>query len=176
MVAAGSKRKDHANAGLDTLVPVRPPRYPYDIRRSSSASSTTASSWAPQPEAGDNVNHRFARMDGRTVIVANQPAVQPGCWTSTRLGQGALCPAPRCFNVPITWSTCRASFPAKDQSTASSRHGAKLLYAYVEAVTVPGHRDHALRKPTAAPANHGVRMCAPMRELRLPTAGSRSWS
>ena len=82
----------------------------------------------------------FARMDGRSVgIVANQPAVLAGV-----LDIDASVKAARfvrfcdCFNIPLlTLVDVPGFLPGKDQEHGGIiRHGAKLLYAFVEA-TVP---------------------------------------
>ena len=79
-------------------------------------------------------------MDGRSVgIVANQPAVLAGV-----LDIAASVKAARfvrfcdCFNIPlITLVDVPGFMPGKDQEYGGIiRHGAKLLYAFVEA-TVP---------------------------------------
>src|SRR5205814_3898935 len=82
----------------------------------------------------------FARLDGRTVgVVANQPAVLAGV-----LDIAASVKAARfvrfcdCFNIPlVTLVDVPGFLPGRDQEHGGIiRHGAKLLYAYVEA-TVP---------------------------------------
>src|SRR5690242_1674638 len=82
----------------------------------------------------------FARIEGRTVgIVANQPAHLAGCLDIKASVKGArfvrFCD---CFNIPlVTFVDVPGFLPGTDQEFGGIiKHGAKLLYAYVEA-TVP---------------------------------------
>jgi propionyl-CoA carboxylase beta chain len=93
-----------------------------------------------QPDYAKNILIGFARFAGRSVgIVANQPAVLAGC-----LDIGASIKAARfvrfcdAFNIPIvTFVDVPGFLPGVDQEHGGIiKHGAKLLYAYVEA-TVP---------------------------------------
>src|SRR4026209_2740111 len=88
----------------------------------------------------DNIVVGFARFGAAPVgIVANQPAVLPGC-----LDINASLKAARfirfcdCFNIPIvTFVDVPGFLPGTEQEYHGIiRHGAKLLYAYAEA-TVP---------------------------------------
>jgi propionyl-CoA carboxylase beta chain len=124
---------------LDTLVPPEPTRS-YDIKEIIRRIVDDGRFLEIQPEIACNIVTGFARLDGRTVgIVANQPAVLAGV-----LGIGASVKGARfvrfcdCFNIPLlTLVDVPGFLPGKDQEHGGIiRHGAKLLYAYVEA-TVP---------------------------------------
>ena len=108
--------------------------------RSSRASSTTGTSSRSSPSYAQNIVVGFARIDGRTVgIVANQPAHLAGC-----LDIDASVKAARfvrfcdCFNIPlVTFVDVPGFLPGTKQEYGGIiKHGAKLLYAFVEA-TVP---------------------------------------
>src|SRR3954452_2662569 len=82
----------------------------------------------------------FARIEGRTVgIVANQPAHLAGCLDIKASVKAArfvrFCD---CFNIPlVTFVDVPGFLPGTDQEYGGIiKHGAKLLYAFVEA-TVP---------------------------------------
>src|SRR5690242_4075227 len=82
----------------------------------------------------------FARIEGRTVgIVANQPAHLAGCLDIKASVKGArfvrFCD---CFNIPlVTLVDVPGFLPGTAQEYGGIiKHGAKLLYAFVEA-TVP---------------------------------------
>jgi len=90
--------------------------------------------WAP------NIIIGFARLNGRTIgIVANQPKFFAGALdihSSCKAGRFVrFCDA---FNIPVvTFVDVPGLFPGVDQEHGGIiRHGAKLLYAYIEA-TVP---------------------------------------
>jgi propionyl-CoA carboxylase beta chain len=87
-----------------------------------------------------NIIVGFARFDGRSVgIVANQPAFLAGCLDINASVKAArfvrFCDA---FNIPIvTFEDVPGFLPGTQQEYGGIiKHGAKLLYAYVEA-TVP---------------------------------------
>jgi propionyl-CoA carboxylase beta chain len=124
---------------LDTLVPAEATRS-YDIKELIRRMVDDGRFLELQPELAGNLVTVFARMDGRTVgIVANQPAVLAGVLDINASVKGArfvrFCD---CFNIPIiTLVDVPGFLPGKDQEHGGIiRHGAKLLYAYVEA-TVP---------------------------------------
>ena len=131
-----AEREDTA---LDNLVPVEATRA-YDIKELIRRIVDSGRFFEIQPEMAMNIVVGFARMDGRTVgIVANQPAVLAGV-----LDIAASVKAARfvrfcdCFNIPLlTLVDVPGFMPGKDQEHGGIiRHGAKLLYAFVEA-TVP---------------------------------------
>ena len=130
---------EREDAALDTLVPAEATRS-YDIKDIITRIVDDGRFLEIQPELAQNMVVGFARMDGRTVgIVANQPAVLAGV-----LDINASVKAARfvrfcdCFNIPLlTLVDVPGFLPGKDQEYGGIiRHGAKLLYAFVEA-TVP---------------------------------------
>jgi len=91
-----------------------------------------------QKQFAPNIVIGFARLNGRPVgIVGNQPRVIAGCldvnasWKAARFVR--FCDA---FNLPlITFVDCPGYLPGLDQEHHGIiRNGAKLLYAYSEAV------------------------------------------
>jgi len=93
-----------------------------------------------QPELARNLVCGFGRFDGRPVgIVANQPAHLAGCLDIDASIKGArfvrFCD---CFNIPlVTLVDVPGFLPGTTQEYGGIiKHGAKLLYAFVEA-TVP---------------------------------------
>src|SRR5262245_63860557 len=92
------------------------------------------------PEFALNILVGFARLEGRPIgIVANQPMHLAGCLDIDASIKGArfvrFCD---CFNIPIvTFVDVPGFLPGTAQEYGGIiKHGAKLLYAYVEA-TVP---------------------------------------
>ena len=84
-----------------------------------------------------NIIVGFARMDGKTVgIVADQPAFQAGVFDIDASDKAArfirFCD---CFNIPIiTLEDVPGFLPGCVQEhNGIIRHGAKIVYAYVEA-------------------------------------------
>ncbi len=138
-VVASRDAADREDTALDTLVPIEPTRS-YDIKDIIQKIVDDGRFLELQPEHAANMVIGFARMDGRSVgIVANQPAVLAGV-----LDIDASVKAARfvrfcdCFNIPLlTLVDVPGFLPGKDQEHGGIiRHGAKLLYAFVEA-TVP---------------------------------------
>ena len=130
---------DRADEALATLVPEEPNR-PYDMVDLVERVVDVGSWFEVQPDYAKNILIGFARFGGRAVgIVANQPAMLAGC-----LDIGASLKAARfvrfcdAFNIPIvTFVDVPGFLPGTDQEFGGIiKHGAKLLYAYVEA-TVP---------------------------------------
>ncbi|MCS6914297.1 MAG: acyl-CoA carboxylase subunit beta [Myxococcales bacterium] len=124
---------------LDTLVPEEPTRS-YDIKDIIRRVVDNGVFLEIQPEMAQNLVVGFARLEGRTVgVVANQPAVLAGVLDIDASVKGArfvrFCD---CFNIPlVTLVDVPGFLPGKSQEHGGIiRHGAKLLYAYVEA-TVP---------------------------------------
>ncbi|HNO70011.1 MAG TPA: acyl-CoA carboxylase subunit beta, partial [Pseudomonadota bacterium] len=138
-VVATNDPADREDAALDSLVPLEATRA-YDIKELIRRIVDGGRFLEIQAELAQNIVIGFARMDGRSVgIVANQPAVLAGV-----LDIAASVKAARfvrfcdCFNIPlITLVDVPGFMPGKDQEYGGIiRHGAKLLYAFVEA-TVP---------------------------------------
>ena len=69
-------------------------------------------------------------------VVASQPMVSLGCWTSRPPEKAALRPLLRCFNLPlVVFEDVR--FPAGwTRTRRHHRAGAKLLYAFCEATVL----------------------------------------
>jgi propionyl-CoA carboxylase beta chain len=124
---------------LQTLIP-QDPNMPYDIKElieevvDDKYFFEVMSSFAP------NIVIGFARLGGKTVgIVANQPAFLAGVLDIDASDKAArfirLCD---CFDIPIiTFEDVPGFLPGCDQEHHGIiRHGAKIVYAYVEA-TVP---------------------------------------
>jgi propionyl-CoA carboxylase beta chain len=93
-----------------------------------------------QRDYGQNLVIGFARLDGRPIgIVANQPAYLAGVLDIDASIKGArfvrFCD---CFNIPlVTFVDVPGFLPGTAQEYGGIiKHGAKLLYAFVEA-TVP---------------------------------------
>jgi propionyl-CoA carboxylase beta chain len=127
------------DAALDTLVPAEANRS-YDIKEVVRRVVDDGRFLEIQPEIAQNIVTCFARLDGRTVgIVANQPAVLAGVLDIDASVKAArfvrFCDS---FNIPlVTLVDVPGFLPGKSQEHGGIiRHGAKLLYAYVEA-TVP---------------------------------------
>jgi propionyl-CoA carboxylase beta chain len=126
-------------AALDTLVPLDSAK-PYDIKQVITRVVDDGHFLEMQPEHALNMVVGFARIEGRTVgIVANQPANLAGCLDIKASVKGArfvrFCD---CFNIPlVTFVDVPGFLPGTDQEYGGIiKHGAKLLYAFVEA-TVP---------------------------------------
>ena len=136
---ASKDRADREARELDTLIPADSSK-PYDIKEVITRVVDEGSFLEVQPEAAMNIVVGFARIEGRSVgVVANQPAHLAGCLDIGASIKGArfvrFCD---CFNIPIvTFVDVPGFLPGTDQEYGGIiKHGAKLLYAYVEA-TVP---------------------------------------
>jgi propionyl-CoA carboxylase beta chain len=130
---------DREDAKLDTIVP-KEPQKPYNIKDIIGAVVDHGQFMEIMPEYALNMVIGFARLDGRPVgIVANQPAALAGCLDINASVKAArfvrFCDA---FNIPlVTFVDVPGFLPGTDQEYGGIiKHGAKLLYAYVEA-TVP---------------------------------------
>ena len=128
-----------ADEELDTLIPDSP-NQPYDIRRSSRPSSTTADFCEVHAGFARNIVVGFGRVAGAPVgVVANQPMHLAGCLDIDASEKAArfvrTCDA---FTIPVlTFVDVPGFLPGAAQEWAGIiRRGAKLLYAYAEA-TVP---------------------------------------
>jgi propionyl-CoA carboxylase beta chain len=136
---ATSDRVDREDPSLDGIVPADPAK-PYDIKEIVRRVVDDGRFLEIQPEYGQNLVVGFARIEGRPVgIVANQPAHLAGCLDIKASVKGArfvrFCD---CFNIPLcTFVDVPGFLPGTDQEYGGIiKHGAKLLYAFVEA-TVP---------------------------------------
>jgi propionyl-CoA carboxylase beta subunit len=132
-------RADREEAALDELIP-RDPSKPYDIKQLVGKVVDDGRFFEIHGEWAQNIVVGFARIEGRPVgIVANQPAHLAGCLDINASVKGArfvrFCD---CFNIPlVTFVDVPGFLPGTAQEYGGIiKHGAKLLYAFVEA-TVP---------------------------------------
>jgi propionyl-CoA carboxylase beta chain len=130
---------DRADKELDSLIPPDPSK-PYDIKDVITRVVDDKHFLEIQPEHAMNMVIGFARIGGQSVgIVANQPAHLAGCLDIGASVKGArfvrFCD---CFNIPlVTFVDVPGFLPGTDQEYGGIiKHGAKLLYAFVES-TVP---------------------------------------
>jgi propionyl-CoA carboxylase beta chain len=138
-VVATKDKPDREDASLETLVPTDPMK-PYDIKDIITRVVDDSHFLEVQADLARNMVIGFGRFDGRPVgIVANQPAHLAGCLDIDASIKGArfvrFCD---CFNLPlITFVDVPGFLPGTAQEYGGIiKHGAKLLYAFVEA-TVP---------------------------------------
>ncbi len=124
---------------LDFLVPPNP-NQTYDMNVLIYSILDGAEFMEVQPQFARNIICGFGRLGGQTIgLVANQPAVLAGVLDSDASFKAArfvrFCDA---FNIPLICLVDVPGFmPGPDQEHGGIiRHGAKLLYAFVEA-TVP---------------------------------------
>ena len=124
---------------LADFVPVDAAK-PYDIRTIITAVADDGHFLEVQEHFARNIVVGFIRIDGESVgVVANQPLVLAGCLDINASVKAArfvrMCDA---FNVPLwTLVDVPGFLPGTGQEFGGIiRHGAKLLYAFVEA-TVP---------------------------------------
>ena len=124
---------------LDTIIPADP-NVPYDVKEIIESVVDDHYFFEIMPHFAQNVVIGFARLAGRTVgIVANQPAFLAGVLDIDASDKAArfirFCD---CFNIPlITLEDVPGFLPGCTQEhNGIIRHGAKIVYAYVEA-TVP---------------------------------------
>ncbi len=134
---ASSDPADREAPELDSIVPDES-NQPYDIKRVIEAVVDDGAFLEVHAHFAGNIVVGFSRMEGRTVgIVANQPAVLAGCLDINSSVKAArfvrFCDA---FQIPIlTFVDVPGFLPGTDQEFGGIiRHGAKLLYAYAEAV------------------------------------------
>ncbi len=114
------------------------PRHPYDIRRIIMSVADNHHFFEVHARYAPNIIIGFARLNGMTVgVVANQPSFFAGCLDINASIKGArfvrFCD---CFNVPlITLCDVPGFLPGTAQEYGGIiKHGAKLIYAYCEAV------------------------------------------
>ncbi len=124
---------------LDSLVP-SDPHQPYDMKIVIQSILDGAEFFEIQPHFARNLIIGFGRMGGGVIgLIANQPAVLAGVLDANASVKAArfvrFCDA---FNIPIICLVDVPGFmPGPEQEHGGIiRHGAKLLYAFVEA-TVP---------------------------------------
>ena len=124
---------------LQTLIPADP-NVPYDVKEVIGSVVDDHYFLEVMPHFAKNVVIGFARLGGRSVgIVANQPAFLAGVLDIDASDKAArfirFCD---CFNIPlITLEDVPGFLPGTTQEHGGIiRHGAKIVYAYVEA-TVP---------------------------------------
>lgn len=124
---------------LNELIPEDPSK-PYDMKELIESIVDDQNFFEVMANFAPNILVGFARLDGKTVgIVANQPAFQAGVLDIDTSDKAArfirFCD---CFNIPIiTLEDVPGFLPGCNQEhNGIIRHGAKIVYAYVEA-TVP---------------------------------------
>ncbi|MCD6137454.1 MAG: acyl-CoA carboxylase subunit beta [Deltaproteobacteria bacterium] len=122
---------------LRDVVPENP-RQPYDMRKIISSVVDNHYFFEVQVRHAPNIITGFARLNGMTVgVVANQPSFFAGCLDINASIKGArfvrFCD---CFNIPlITFCDVPGFLPGTAQEFGGIiKHGAKLIYAYSEAV------------------------------------------
>jgi propionyl-CoA carboxylase beta chain len=130
---------DREDAALDTIVPTDSMK-PYDIKKLIAAVVDDGRFFEIQPEYAQNIVCGLARIEGRSVgVVANQPSHLAGVLDIDSSVKAArfvrFCD---CFHIPlVTFVDVPGFLPGVTQEHGGIiKHGAKLLYAYVEA-TVP---------------------------------------
>lgn len=127
------------NLKLNDLIP-EDPNKPYNIKELIEEVVDDNYLFEVMPRFAQNIVIGFARMGGKPIgIVANQPEYLAGVLDIDASDKGArfirFCD---CFNIPIiTFEDVPGFLPGVAQEqNGIIRHGAKILYAYVEA-TVP---------------------------------------
>ena len=130
---------ERTDPALDDLVPVNP-NQPYDMKILIDSILDGAEFMEVQSHFARNLIVGFGRLGGGTIgLIANQPAVLAGVLDKDASVKGArfvrFCDA---FNIPLVCLVDVPGFmPGPEQEHGGIiRHGAKLLYAFVEA-TVP---------------------------------------
>jgi propionyl-CoA carboxylase beta chain len=130
---------DRVDPALDHLVPANP-NQAYDMRTLLHSVLDGAEFMEIQATWGRNILCGFGRLGGQTVgVVANQPNVLAGALDVHASSKAArfvrFCDA---FNIPLVcFVDVPGYMPGPEQEHGGIiRHGAKLLYAFVEA-TVP---------------------------------------
>jgi propionyl-CoA carboxylase beta chain len=130
-------RDDRADAELDAIVPSES-NQPYDIKDVIHRVVDDGEFFEVHEHYARNIVVGFAHIGGRSIgIVANQPAFLAGCLDIDSSVKGArfvrFCDA---FNIPIvTFEDVPGFLPGTGQEFGGIiRHGAKLLYAYAEAI------------------------------------------
>ncbi len=129
---------NRTDPALDHLVPDNP-NQPYDMRILIHSILDGAEFMEVQSRYARNLIVGFGRLGGETIgLVANQPAALAGVLDNNASVKGArfvrFCDA---FNIPIVCLVDVPGFmPGPEQEHGGIiRHGAKLLYAFIEATT-----------------------------------------
>jgi propionyl-CoA carboxylase beta chain len=130
---------ERTDPALDSLVPANP-NHTYDMKVLIYSILDGAEFLEIQSQFARNILCGFGRLGGQTVgLIANQPAALAGVLDINASAKAArfvrFCDA---FNIPLV---CLVDVPGfmpgpEQESGGIIRHGAKLLYAFVEA-TVP---------------------------------------
>ena len=130
---------DRTDPALDYLVPPNP-NQSYNMNILIYSILDGAEFLEIQPDYAQNIICGFGRLGGQTIgLVANQPSVLAGVLDSNASSKAArfvrFCDA---FNIPLICLVDVPGFmPGPDQEHGGIiRHGAKLLFAFIEA-TVP---------------------------------------
>jgi propionyl-CoA carboxylase beta chain len=130
---------DRSDPALDHLVPANP-NQAYDMRVLIHSVLDGAEFFESHAHFARNLIVGFGRLGGQTIgLIANQPAYLAGVLDSDASVKGArfvrFCDA---FNIPLVCFVDVPGFmPGPEQEHGGIiRHGAKLLYAFIEA-TVP---------------------------------------
>ncbi|MDX1764924.1 MAG: acyl-CoA carboxylase subunit beta [bacterium] len=130
---------ERTDPALDYLVPANP-NQTYDMKILITSILDGAEFLEVQPNFARNIIVGFGRLGGQTIgLIANQPAVLAGVLDTQASEKAArfvrFCDA---FNIPLICLEDVPGFmPGPEQEHGGIiRHGAKLLYAFVEA-TVP---------------------------------------
>ncbi|MDY6950959.1 MAG: acyl-CoA carboxylase subunit beta, partial [Thermodesulfobacteriota bacterium] len=128
---------NRVDMSLRDVVPDEP-RHPYDMRQIIHSVVDHHRFFEVQVRHAPNIIIGFARLNGMTVgVVANQPSFYAGCLDINASVKGArfvrFCD---CFNIPlITFCDVPGFLPGTAQEFGGIiKHGAKLIYAYCEAV------------------------------------------
>src|SRR5919201_1090837 len=135
--AAPTDPVDREDASLDELVPDSSNK-PYDIKQVIARVVDDGDFLEVQPAWAENIVCGFARLGGHSVgVVGNQPSALAGVLDIDASVKGArfvrTCDA---FNLPlVTFVDVPGFLPGTAQEWGGIiRHGAKLLYAYAEAI------------------------------------------
>ncbi len=126
-----------ADMALRDVVPDNP-RHPYDMHQIIASVVDNHYFFEVHARYAPNIIVGFARLNGKPVgVVANQPSFFAGCLDINASIKGArfvrFCD---CFNIPlITFCDVPGFLPGATQEYGGIiKHGAKLIYAYCEAV------------------------------------------
>jgi len=125
-----------ASENLDSIVP-ESPREPFDMKKVIRAIADNGDFFEVKPRFARNMVTGFIRIGGYAAgVVANQSLVLAGAIDSDASDKAArfyrFCD---CFNIPIiTIADVPGYLPGvKEENKGIIRHGAKMLYGYVEA-------------------------------------------
>lgn len=128
---------NRVDMGLREVIPENP-KHPYDMLKIIHSVVDNNYFFEVQLRYAPNIIVGFARLNGMTVgVVANQPSFFAGCLDINASIKGArfvrFCD---CFNIPlITFCDVPGFLPGTAQEYGGIiKHGAKLIYAYCEAV------------------------------------------